>query len=416
MGASTLPSREYNLSTHAEVFKDFYLPMAEAAMAAGTPYLSTVSQVQDFHGKAAIGLVRLSKGKGFGGLTIPQASSGKYADLTYDVVPLWIRSVLDYESILAAGDDKGAFFRVTSQEIADCLESFTESLSILTLGKGDGDIGTVSSVTGTDEPFTVVISDATWFEPYYEEGMVVNFGSDTTPFVITDVNPGSKSIEVKYHPDATTKTYDPAGTNHIYLQNMKNAGYIGLETVADTTDNGSNTLYGQTVSRRWEAFRYDAAESPPCPELFIEVASKMYEKTKTLPSHCWVAPSVSMSLEQQMEGKLEWIRQTPSDNRFAEFGWDAIGIRTKYGKVPISTDRFIKSGRAFFTQSRMTKISQRPGWGWVEDIDKGAKYLRNFTVGSVPKAEALYGGYAQFYHHPGFLGTITGMANTDITS
>lgn len=413
---STLPAKDFGLASHDEIFKEFYIPMADAAMNAATPFLSALMKTEDYTGKNAIGSVRLSKGKGFGGQTIPQASTGKYAEISYGVAPLWIRSVMDWEAIIAAGDDKGAFFRVTSQEVADCLESFTESLSILTVGTGDGNIGTCNVVTGSDEPFSITITAATWFEPYWEEGMVVNFGSDTTPFVVTDVTPSTKTIVVSYHPDAATKTYDPQNGDVVYLQKMKTAGFIGLETVADTVANGTNELYGCIVRRRWEAMRYNANGDPISPEMLIEMASKMYENTKVLPTHCWVSPSIAMSIEQQMEGKVEWTRQSPGDSRFAEFGWDAIQIRTKYGKVPVSVERMIKPGRVFFTHQKMQKLHKRPAWGWVQDIDKGNRYLRNFTVGEVPKAEALYGGFAQFYAHPAFVGTIYGAANTDLIS
>ena len=410
--ASTLPSVDMNMTSHDEVFKQFYIPMAEAAMNASTPFLSKLPQPEDFTGKAAIGAVRLSKGKGFGGVTIPQASTGSYAEVTYNTVPLYVKSELDYEAVVSAGDDKGAFFRVTSQEVADCLESAAESLSILCVGTGDGKIGTIDSVSGTDEPFTITITAATWFEPYYEEGMVINFASDTTPFVITSVVPASRQIVVSYHPDASAKTYDPS-TGDIYLQNMKSAGFVGLETVADFT---TSTLYGVTFARRWSPTRINASSDPISPEMLIECASKMYEKTKVLPTDCWVSPSIAMSLEQQLEGKVDWVRQSPNDSRFAEFGWDAIGIRTKYGKVPVSVERMIKPGRVYFTNSRMMKLHKKPGWGWITDLDKGYRYLRNFTTGATPKAEALYGGFAQFYAHPGFVGTIYGAANTDLIS
>lgn len=393
------------LSNHSELFKEFYIPLAEAAINTATPFKTMIKRIKNFTGSNVKGVVRLSRGGGVGNYVIPRASTRKSSPITYTPQALWATSVLDWEAMVASGDDKGAFVDVTVDEVEGCMEAFTMNESRQCFGTSDGILGTLDGtapVDNGDGTWTFSVSNASWFYPNWEIGHIVNFHTNLDPFEIVYVDKANQDIKVERRDgsfDPTTLT-----NQNVYMQNSRGKELIGLKQIADATDDGVQTLYGLRVQPRYQSRRYNGGSKPLIPDMLVEQCALQDEDTGKTYSAIIMNAIQYTSLENQLEGKKEYTQLKSNDSRFADMGWEAITLQTKNGKIPIITDLFCPKDRVYFVTKDKMEMRERPKFGWLQ-FD-GKQYLREFNEGETPKYKALFGGYEQFFHHPAYLGVI----------
>lgn len=411
------------LSSRPDLFKYKYDKASKVALNMDTAFNAAIKSKYDFTGSRIQGYAKLSIGKGGGGQTIPYGGASQKEGPYFTPGALFVTSQLDLESVLAASNDEGAFERLTIDEVEDCVTWHKFMREFILLNNSSGVIATVdASATGSfagSGPWTVPITDASWNEAIYEVGALVNFASSTEPFLITGVDWTStvKTLTVGRHPDSPTTSYNPAAISggsdtNIELYKVNGAGFVGMRDIATTTDNGSNTLYNTLVQPKWQAHTLAAAGAPLTPELVNNVLSKMKRRIGECPDLVLMHDDQFTVLVNQLEGQREYTYVTNADLKKIEYGVQALSFRGPAGEpVKISTSRFMKRDEVFFTyqDERVMHLCHRPQYGWITNLDNGDRYLRDFTIGSAPKARALFGGYFQFFHHPGFLGYISGL-------
>lgn len=395
------------LSNHSELFKEFYIPIMEAAINTATPYRTQLKRIKNFTGSNIKGVVRLSRGGGVGNRVIPRSSTRKSSNISYTPKALWATSVLDWEAMVSSGDDKGAFVDVTVDEVEGTMEAFTNNENRQFFGTHNGIIGVLDGVV-TDNgslSYTFAITDASWFQPNWEPGMVINFHTDNASgFEVTSVDIPDQEVTVLRRDGA----FDPttlAGTENLYMQNSKDEELTGLKEIADAVE--GDTLFGLTCQYRYVSRKMAAGGKPLVPDMLTEMCAQQDEQVGKMYDAIVINSMQLNSLENQLEGKKEFTQLKSSDSRYADIGWEALTLRFRGKKVAIIPDLYCPKDRVYFTTKDKTEVRERPKFGWLQ-FD-GKQYLRNFTVGEVPKYEASYGGYEQFFHHPAYLGVITGL-------
>lgn len=400
------------IENHDELFKDFYIPIAEAAINTATPFRASVKRIKNFTGKQIKGAVKLSIGAGVGNGVIPNGSTQKSEDLTYTSVALWATAVLDWEAVVSSGDDKGAFVEATADTVEGTLAGFVNNEERQFWGTHEGILGTINGVAPIDNgdgTFSFVVSAASWFYPNWEAGYVINFGSDGTPFEVTRVVRSTRTITVirldgySFNPALSAST-----TDNLYMQNSKDKELTGLAEIADTTDNGgSNTLYGVSVQPRYEARRYNANSTPLIPDMLTEMIELQVEDTGEVYTDIWLNSVQYAALSNQLEGKKEYTQLKSDDKRFADMGFKMLKFTSRYGDVRIGSARFCPRDRVYFTTKDRMEVRERPKFGWL--MQDGTKFLRAFKEGEKPTYKANFGGFEQFFHHPAYLGVIHGL-------
>ena len=396
---------KYTLSSHDELFKFFYIPIMDAAMNTATPTKSQMKRIKNWTGKTIKGVGVLSMGGGVGNDVIPLPSVRQTGEVAYDPIAIWGTSVLDWEAIIASGDDKGAFVEATRFEVESMMLSFVNNESRQYFGSSTGILGAIDGnapVLNGDGTWTFIVSDATWMLPHWEVGNIINFHTNNNPFEITAVDKVLKAITVSRR----TGSFDPTTltTENVYMQNSKDKEMIGLGQIGDAVDNGSATIFGLRVQPRWMPYRMNGNSKPLIPEMLIELAEVMYDETGQVPSHLIMNAYQMASLETQLEGKKEYAQMASKDARYADIGYDALKLNTRYGAIKMFTDRFCPKTKVFAVNDKYWEFRERPKWGWL--TFDGKQYLRAFTEGERPKYKANYGGLGQHFHHPGFLGVI----------
>lgn len=401
------------LQNHEELWKDFYVPIAEAMANTDTPFRATVKRIKNYTGKQLKGAAKLSVGAGIGNGVLPAGSTYKADDVAYTSTPMWGAVVLDWETIVSTKDDKGAFINETADAVETMLTAFNTNESRQFFGTHNGILGTLNGaapVDNGDGTWSMTISAATWFYPNWEAGYVVNLGSDGTPFEVTRVARSTRVITFKrrdgYSYDPTTAST----TANVYMQNSKDIELIGLREIYTTRDNGgSNTLYGVPVQPRWESRELDAASAPLIPDMITEMVEMQAEDTKEPFTDCWLHSVQYAALVNQLEGKKEYTQLKSNDARYADMGFEMLTFKSRVGPVRIGTDRFVPFSHAIFTTRSKIEVRERPEFGWLT-FDTGSKFLRDHKEGMKPCYKAFYGGYEQFFAHPASVGYIKDLA------
>lgn len=393
------------LGNHTELFKEYYIPIAEAAINTSTPFRTMIRRIKNFTGKQITGVARLSRGSGVGNAVIPRGSTRKSKPINYTPKALWATSVLDWEAMVSSGDDRGAFVNVTVDEVEGCLEGYTANESRQCFGTSAGILGALDGtapVDNGDGTWTFIISAATWFYPKWEEGYIINFHTNTDPFEILQVTKGTRTIKV----ERLDGSFDPSTlTNqNLYMQNSRNEELTGLQEICDATEALASTLYGLAVQNRWAARRYDGGSKPLVPDMLVEMCALQEEDTGVDYSAIILNTVQMTSLENQLEGKKEYTQLKSNDSRYADMGWEALTLSVKGKKIPLITDLFCPKDRVYFITKDKMEMRERPKFGWA-DFD-GKNFLRDFQEGQKPMYKALYGGYEQFFHHPAYAGVI----------
>lgn len=424
MGISDTASN-FTLSGATAVFKDVYQPMSEYAINHDTAFLSALYKTNNWVGNQLEGAAKLSSGKGVGASVIPYPSVPKYAKVLMSAVPVWVTPQLDLQAVLASSNSTGAFINATRDEVEDSQTFLNYVLEYVFLNDATGAIGTldfsagISSASDADtglDIYTFTVTDATWFEPIYMPGMIVNFGTDVEPFIIQAVDWADKQITVSKHPDYT-HSFNVAGIGSdtvFYIDRFKTAGMSGLGAVADAVDNGSATLYNVRVQPRWVSNKYAAGGSPLVTDMIIETVAKARERTKIEPNMIICASEQYAQLENQFIGKTEWreiVNQNYKSDTKAAVGYPAMCIRCRGKEVMIAESLMCPKDTVYLvnTDKRFMRLERRAEWGWQDFIDGGKRWLRDYTIGQVPKARALLGGYCNLFVHPSSVSKIDGL-------
>lgn len=396
----------YTLSSHEELFKEFYIPLAEAAVNMSTPLRAMMKRIKNFTGKEIKGVVRLSVGGGGGNNVIPVSSTRKSEPIDYTPEALWQSCTLDWQAMVSSGDDKGAFVNITVDEVEGAMQNFTRNEERQFFGTSTGALGTINTVATVDNgdgTWTMVISAATWFKPNWEEGDVINVGTAVDQFEITDVDRDAREVTYERRSGSTDPTTFST-TAIIYKQGSKDHELCGLKQIADATV-GVTELYGLIARDRYKARLQDAGSKPLIPDMLTDICAYQEEETGKQYSAVILNACQYASLSNQLEGKKEYTQIKSKDSRYADMGWKALTFQADGQELTIIKALFCPKDRAYLITRDQMEVRERPKFGWL-DFDGKNKFLRHFMEGSVPMYKALYGGYEQFFHHPAYLGCI----------
>lgn len=394
----------FSLSTASDVFKRKYLKLSENMYNSSNNTTNRIKRDHGFTGNNLYKAIPLSFSGGVGSGSIPTANVADYDQAVISAKKVYATATIDRETIKASMSDEGAFVRGLKEVVKKAVESFNRNDSRIFFGNGDGALGVVDSVSGSN-PYVLTIA-AGYNEANFEENDLVNIETgNTDPFEITLVDPQSDgTLDVTVN--RLSGSQAPAGTDEIFMQNSEDADPSGLELVTDAT---SSTLYSVTVARRWQSTQKDLSSVSVSIDHMNEVCLEIERKKGGYVNHIVTSYTQYRKL-LALHDDLKTYEVGPrygSDKLKAKFSFNGLSLLTTKGTVPIVPDRFCPPDRVYFLDVDSITRYHRPDFGWMDD--DGTVFLRTHQSGT-DGYEAYYGGYYENYIPPTCQGRIDGAA------
>ena len=394
---------DLDLAAVSGLFKTKYGKLAEATFNTMFPTLSRVSKKKDFTGTQLQFPVPLSFGGSVGSGSLPTANTAQWGTVTLTRKKVYARLNIDRETIKAASDDEGAFIRGTKEFVRTTVESFTRNSSRILFNDGTGKLGTINAggVSGTN-PYTCVISTATWKEANWEEKDYVNVSTTNTDlFEVTTVTPSTNTVVLT----RITGSKVPAAADAIFMQGSENNDPEGLKGVCDAT---SGSKYGITIQRHWQSYQKAAASAAITADLLNEAVLELYRRCGKNPTGIVCSFVQYRKILNFLEDQKSY-QVRPKDASFkglVSFG--GVEYLSDSGVIPLYPERFVEDDRIYLLNDNFIEMRMAPGGlEWFDD--DGTVLLR---TANTDEYEARYGYYGQNYINPAYQGVITGLATT----
>lgn len=356
-----------------------------------TPLLSQLRKRFDLTGDDFRELAELSMGWGVGTGSLPEASVKKIAQVIISEADVYARAKIERKAIYKAKLG-GAFLDSMADSVESTVRAFSWNVERQLMGDQTGALGTIDSggVSGSG-PYTCTISAATWKRANFENGILVNVGTDSTLFKVTDVDPANTAVELT----VASGNYTPQAADVIYMQGSKDNDLIGIKKVGDAT---SGTLYGVTVQDRWQAVQKDAGSATISTELLDEQALDQLDYIGKGPS-LWLSSTTQWrKLAATIEGDKRYVDLKVKDSLKGVLGFKGIEYVGPTGEAPFVTSRFCEKDRCYGLILEDCELRHMPGGGWFTDDLGGNKvWLRENESDSY---EARYGYYMQSVFWP----------------
>lgn len=395
---------QFSLSTASNLYKIKYGKRSENLYNSATYLHGRVKKVHDFTGSERRFPAPLGFQGGRGAGVIPEYKEATYASVNYTAKKVYGVARYDRESIKAAMNNEGAFFKATAEVTQKTVEAYIDWMSIIMHGAGDGALGTITgTVTGTGtsgDPYLCTISDATWIGANWTVGDIVNVETgNTDKFLISAVNKTTKVVSLVAQAGASQV---PASTDEIFMQGSEDAVPQGLSGVLSAT---SGTKYGVTIQSGWQSFRVNASSAGITTDLLNELILGIEENSGKTPDAILLPYIQYRKVLNQLEDQKRYSIEPRASNLKGKVSFSGVEFMSTSGAIPLVPDRYIHDTKVYAVNTDTLCMDHRPGFGWFDD--DGTVFLR---VSGEDKYEARYGGYSEFYIPPTWQGEIHTLA------
>lgn len=403
---------QFNLTNSSAYFKEKYLKLSENVYNSANVTLARVKKSYDFVGKQTVRAIPQSFAGGVGSGSIPIPQFDLASDAIFTAKKVYAVCEIDREAIKAADGKDGSFVAQTKHSVEKTVESFNRNMSRILwneldngqLGTGDG----ATNVTGdgtTATPFLVIISAATWKEANWEEMDGVNVGTETTVLRIAEVVPSTRQIKLVGTSAilAAAAALPGSITSKIYMQGSKDNDPQSIARVLDAT---SGSLYGITVTRRWQASTQIASGGAGLTTDFMNKDMlEIQRKCGKVPKLIITSFTQYRKLLNLLEDQKRYIVEPRAENLKGKISFEGLAFHSSAGLVPIFPERFVADDRVYYVNDDFVEMIHRPDFGWFDD--DGTVFLRKADSDAY---DARYGGYLENYIAPNFHGVRTGLA------
>jgi hypothetical protein len=392
----------FNLTDLANLFKTKYGKRSENAYNSANVLLGRVKKSFNFTGKKMEFPMDLSFQGGVGatdGSSLPEANPAEVEDVNFTAKRVYSISKYDREAIKASMSDEGAFFRSTGETVKKSVEAFNRWASIILHGDGTGELGIVSSVTGSN-PYVLTVTDASWIAANWSKRDFVNIetgNSDT--FEITTVDKTAKDVTVQRR---SGDAQIPAGTDEIFMQKSEDNVPQGLRAITLAT---SGTKYGVTIADPFISQSINAASAGITPDLINQIVLKVEEESGMTPNMILTSYVQFRKILNQLEDQKRYSLPPRAKNLQGQIMFTGVEFMSTQGPIPIFPDRFVRDDLLYALNDDYIECMHRPGFGWFDD--DGSVFLRE---SGKDHYEARYGGYYENYIAPPFQGVIHTLA------
>jgi hypothetical protein len=328
---------------------------------------------------------------------------------------VYATSVIDSQSMKAArraGTNIGAFMDATELSILTMKRSFADQIARQFFGDGTGSLGVIQTVTATGPgQYDLVITAATWLQAPWMLNDLLNIGTGTDMFLVTNIDLDTRIISVSRQ----TGVQVPAAAQDIYKQKSRGNEMFGLKGVTDTT---SGSLYGVPVGYRWQASRLDANGQTLSVKLMRQLDQQMrFLARGDLPTD-YIMSATQLRLFEDGEDAKSIIYIQPEVSPERQAGSQVAAVKINGRTVRLHWSPYCQEDRMYAINRNKVHMYIRPDTAEGNDpggfIENGDSIFFPLQVSGTPLDSygIFYATYAEFYINPTFSGVIFDLATS----
>lgn len=328
---------------------------------------------------------------------------------------VYATSVIDSQSMKAArraGSNLGAFMDATELSILTLKRSFADSIARQFFGDGTGVMGTIQTVTAVGPgQYDLVITSATWMQAPWMLNDLLNIGTGTDLFLITNIDLSTRTISVTRQ----TGVQVPANGQDIYKQKSRNNEMSGLKYVTDTT---SGSLYGVPVGYRWQASRLDANNQTISVKLMRQLDQDMrFLARGDLPTD-YIMSMTQLRLFEDGEDAKSIIYIQPEVSPERQAGSQVAAVKINGRTIRLHWSPYVPEDRVYAINRNKVHMYIRPDTADGNDpggfLENGDSIFFPLQVSGTPLDSygLFYATYAEFFINPVFTGLIHNLATS----
>lgn len=328
---------------------------------------------------------------------------------------VYATSVIDSQSMKAArraGSNLGAFMDATELSILTLKRSFADQIARQFFGDGTGSLGAIQTVTVVGPgQYELVITAATWLQAPWMMNDLLNIGSGTDMFLITNIDLATRTITVVRQ----TGVQVPAIGESVYKQKSRNNEMFGLKGVCDTT---SGDLYGVPVGYRWGAQRLDANGQTLSVKLMRQLDQDMrFLARGDLPTD-YIMSATQLRLFEDGEDAKSIIYVQPEVSPERQAGSQVAAVKINGRTVRLHWSPYCQEDRLYAINRNKVHMYIRPDTAEGNDpggyIENGDSIFFPLQVSGTPMDSfaLFYATYANLFINPTFTGVIFDLATS----
>lgn len=403
---------QLSMSNNAALFKTKFGKLSANAYNSANVMLGRIKKNNEFVGDEMKVATPTSFAGGVGSGSLPTPNPANLSKATITSKKVYATAQIEREAIKASMTSEGAFVQGLKFSVEKTVEAFNRNASRILFADGTGALGVTTAadftdVTGTTfgvgDTASAVMTQASWVEGYWEEGDYVNVGTAADVLEVISVDPSTRTVTFEKISGTTDFGTGGAGTSKtIYMQNSKDNDPMGLKGVCDAT---SGTLYGVTVSRRWQATQIAAGGAGISPDMLNELILKVQYKCGKTPKMIVTSYTQYRKILNFLEDHKVYSVDPRASELKGKISFKGIEYVSDSGPIGIFADKMCDDDRLYAVNDDFIEAHHRPDFGWFDD--DGTVFLRKSDSDAY---EARYGGYYQNYIIPTFQGVIDGLA------
>lgn len=376
------------------------------------PLEGAIKKNFNFTGKEKNIETHLSFAGGFGSRLLPKANNSSMDNQKITSKKVYGRALVDREGLKASSNSQGAYQKYLKFPTMKTVENYTNQCGRINFGDGTGILGrgdaTAVNVSGTgaeNNPFIVIISDASFKDTNFEEKAFVQYVSGLAAFpdnsggameggdaltnlleIVEVIVPTRtiKLIGVSAALTALSGVGPVPASGGFCMQRSYNGEPTGFGAVLMKT---TGSIYDIPVQRRWKAGQLDAGGSGILTDMlnesFLERQHVFGESMNMIVCRYNQYQKILAQLEDKKTIMITNV------NLKGHLGFEGIEYVNSMGKkCSIVCNRHADADKVYLLNTKYINRLHRPDFGWFDE--DGTVFLR---ATDEDQYEARYGGY-----------------------
>jgi hypothetical protein len=389
------------------LFKEFYGSGADQSLVNAKSPLAAIlmkNKKVDFVGKQFVQPVRFGSAVGLGyrssGQNLPQPVSAPRDSAIFNAVRAYATAEYEREAIISSRNDRGAFAKVTVDEVEAVLEGFNLHMVERALfGDSSGKLGEVSALSsgaGTEaSPWVVTMATSGTNAPkykkkYFPRGAKIDFFTSGGTYQLTAKVVSFTSTTVSFVLVSTGSAVQPTAADLLYWEGNKDQECVGLKSIAPVS---AGTLYGisQSSNPEFRGIVNNLGGNTLAYDDLNQIVSDLEDELGMSPNLAVCSHATKAALKSQAEEHKRYnvLEVKSSDTKI---GFKGIELMGDEGPFAMISSQMCEDNEIYFLNTKFLQLVMREDFGWFSD--DGTILLRD------PNKDVLnarYGGYFELF-------------------
>ena len=389
------------------LFKDFYGSGSDQSLInAKTPLASILMKNKsvEFVGKQFVQPVRFGSAVGLGyrasGQNLPQPKSAPRDQAVFPAKRAYATAEYEREAIVASRNDRGAFARVTVDEVEAVLEGFNLHMVERALfGDTSGKLGAIASLdsgAGTEaSPWVVTMSTTGILAPkfkkrYFPRGAKMELYTSGGTLQLTVIVASFDATTLSLVLDSTGSAAAPAANDILYWEGNRNGEVVGLKSIAPVS---AGTLYGisQTTNPEFRGIVSNLSGATLAYGDLNDIISDLEDELGMSPDLAVCSHATKAALKSQAEDQKRYnVAEIKSSD--AKIGFKGLELMGDGGPFGMISSQMCEDDEIYFVNTKYLQLVMRQDFGWFDD--DGSILLRDTNKDVY---NARFGGYFELF-------------------